>query len=261
MFDLIIIGGGPAGITAGIYAARKKLNTLLISKNFVGQVGKTSLIENWPGNKKISGVKFLERLKEHLEGFMININEGEEVIEIRRKKDFFEVITSEKDKYFTKSIIVASGANPRFLEVPGEKKFIGRGVSFCTVCDAPFFKEKIVAVIGGGNSGLEAALDLTKYAIKIYILEFSSEIKADELLYEKAKRDKKFPKFVKVKEINTRKPGKNLNEKWYNMKEAIYGHLGLWEEKLKKRKLDYVENRDDMVWRKIKGFVHRVLRI
>jgi len=191
MLDLIIIGGGPAGITAGIYAARKKLNTLLISKDFVGQIGKSSLIENWPGNKGISGVKFLERLKKHLDRFMININEGEEVTEVKRKKDFFEVKTTQKDRYFTKSIIVASGANPRSLEIPGEKKFVGRGVSFCTTCDAPFFREKAVAVIGGGNSGFEAALDLAKYAKKIYILEFSSEIRADEFLYEKAEKDKK----------------------------------------------------------------------
>ena len=191
MFDLIIIGGGPAGITAGIYAARKKLNTLIISKDFVGQVGKTSLIENWPGNKKISGVVFLERLKKHLDKFVIDINEGEEVLKIKKGKGVFEVRTTEKDRYFTKSIIIATGANPRFLEIPGEKKFVGRGVSYCVTCDGPFFKNKVVAVIGGGNAGFETALDLAGYAKKIYILEFSSEAKADEFLQEKAVKNKK----------------------------------------------------------------------
>jgi len=191
MFDLIIIGGGPAGMTAGIYAARKKLNALLISKDFVGQVGKSSLIENWPGIKKISGLDLLEKFKDHLESFMVDINEGEEVIEIRKKKDFFEVKTTEKDRYFTKSIIVSSGTNPRFLEIPGEKEFVGKGVSYCTTCDSPFFKGKKVAVIGGGNAGFEAALDLSQYAKKIHILEFSSEVKADEFLVERVKKDKK----------------------------------------------------------------------
>jgi thioredoxin-disulfide reductase len=191
MFDIIIIGGGPAGITAGIYAARKKLNTLVISKDFIGQVGKSSLIENWPGTQRISGVKYLENLKKHLEKFMVDINEGEEVVGINKKKDLFEIRTTQKDRYFTKSIIIASGTNPRPLEIPGEKEFVGRGVSYCTTCDAPFFKDKTVAVIGGGNAGLEAALDLARYAKKIYILEFSPEIKADEFLHEKAKKDKK----------------------------------------------------------------------
>ena len=212
MFELIIIGGGPAGITAGIYAARKKLNTLIISKDFIGQVGKAFLIENYPGFKKISGVNLSEKLKKHLEKFRIDINEGEEVIKIKKKKGIFEVITSQKDRYFTKSVIVASGGDPRPLEVPGEKEFIGKGVSYCSTCDSPLFKEKIVAVIGGGNSGLEAALDLARYAKKIYILEFSSEIKADEFNYEKVKQNKEIEVIcsASVKEIKGDKFVKSL---------------------------------------------------
>ena len=191
MFDLIIIGGGPAGITAGIYAARKKLNTLLISKDFIGQVGKSSLIENWPGTPRISGAEFLEKLKNHLKGFVININEGKEVVEVKKKKDLFEVMTTEKDRYLARSIIIASGTNPRPLEIPGEKEFVGKGVSYCVTCDGPFFQNKTVAVIGGGNAGLETTLDLAGYAKKIYVLEFSSEIKGDEDLLERVKKSKK----------------------------------------------------------------------
>lgn len=192
MFDLIIIGGGPAGTTAGIYAGRKKLNTLVISKDFTGQTGKAFSIENYPGIYKVQGAKLIERFKKQLKKFLVDINMGEEVTVIKKnKKGFFEVATTQKDRYFAKSIIIASGSNPRSLKIPGEKKFIGRGVSYCTVCDAPFFKDKIVSVVGGGNSGVEAALDLTKHAKKVYILEFSSDIKADEFISEKAKKNKK----------------------------------------------------------------------
>ena len=208
MFDLIIVGGGPAGITAGIYAARKKIDTLLISKDFAGQVGKISSIDNWPGTENISGIEFLENLKKHLKRFTIDIKEGEEVFEIKKEKDSFEITTSQKNKYSAKAIIIASGVKPRLLGVPGEKEFIGRGISYCSTCDAPFFEGKTVAVIGGGNAGFEDALDLTKYAKKIYILEFSSEIRADEILLEQAKKNKKIEIILsaEVKEIK----GKNF---------------------------------------------------
>jgi len=210
IYDLIILGGGPAGITAGIYAARKKINALLVSKDLVGQVGKTSSIENWPGTEKISGIEFLENLKKHLEKFTIEIKEGEEAILVNKKEKFFETIVSSKDKYFSRAIIVATGAKPRYLRVPGEEKFIGRGISFCGTCDAPFFKEKIVAVIGGGNAGFETALDLIKYAKKVYVLEFSPELKADSVLLEKAEKSDKIEIILsaEVKEIK----GKNFVE-------------------------------------------------
>jgi len=192
MFDLVIIGGGPAGITAGIYAGRKKLNTLVISKDFTGQTGKAFLIENYPGMYKVQGAKLIEKFKKQLEKFLVDINMGEEVTGIKKKKKgFFEIATTQKDRYFAKSVIIASGSNPRSLKVPGEKRLIGRGVSYCTVCDAPFFKDKTVVVVGGGNSGVETALDLTKYAEKVYILEFASRISADEFIFEKAKKNKK----------------------------------------------------------------------
>lgn len=189
MYDLIVIGGGPAGITAGIYAIRKKLNTLLVSKDFVGQAGESSLIENWPGEKHISGAELLLKMRNHLEGLGAEIKQ-EEVKNIE-KNDSFLVETSEGNNYRARAVIVASGALPRSLGIKGEKEFVGRGVSYCAICDAPFFDQKTVAVIGGGNSGLETALDLTKYAKKIYILEFSPKIKADEVLQERVRKETK----------------------------------------------------------------------
>jgi thioredoxin-disulfide reductase len=187
IYDLIIIGGGPAGITAGIYGARKKINTLLLTKDFVGQVGKTGKIENWPGSYLISGQELIENFRNHLRKFEIEIKE-EEVKKIGEKGDIFEVLTLKNNNFQAKTVIVASGRNPRPLKVPGEEKFMGKGVSFCSLCDAPFFKDKVVAVVGGGNSGFEAALDLEKYCPKVYILEFSPQVKVDEISQERAEK-------------------------------------------------------------------------
>jgi thioredoxin-disulfide reductase len=181
MYDLIIIGGGPAGITAGIYAARQKLNTLLITKTFGGQVArKAVLIENYPGFEGISGQELIQKFVSQLKKQKINI-EQTSVAGVRKEGSNFLVSTRNKKRLQAKTIIVASGADPRPLEVPGEKKFIGRGVSYCTACDGPVFSGKTVAVIGGGNSGFEAAIFLANYAKKIYILEFGSKIAADEV--------------------------------------------------------------------------------
>lgn len=209
LYDLIIIGGGPAGITAGIYATRKTLNTLLLTKDFVGQVGKTGAIENWPGKYQISGQELMGDFRDHLRKFEIEIRE-EEVKEIKRDKELFEILTLKNNSFQAKVVIVAAGRNPRPLKVPGEEKFMGMGVSFCATCDAPLFKDKIVVVVGGGNSGFEAALDLAKYSPKIYILEFSPEVRADEISQEKAKKISKISIIANaiVKEIK----GKNFVE-------------------------------------------------
>jgi NADH-dependent peroxiredoxin subunit F len=201
IYDLVIIGAGPAGITAGIYAARKKINALLLSKDFVGQTGKAFLIENYPGFEKIEGAEFIVRLKKHLEKFKIEIKE-ESVDNLKKTEDFFGIKTN-KSEYSAKSVIIASGAKPKSLGVPGEKEFVGRGISYCTICDAPFFKEKIVAVAGSGNSGIEASLELAKYAKKIYILEFFPKLKADEINQEKIKKNNKIEIILsaQIKEI------------------------------------------------------------
>ncbi|MCD6500647.1 FAD-dependent oxidoreductase [bacterium] len=190
VYDLIIIGGGPAGITAGIYAARKKLKTLLLTKDFIGQVGKTSRVDNYPGFFGVSGQELMKKFEGHLKKFEIEIKKDEEVTKVEKKGEFFSVKAENSNEFKAKALIVATGRDPRPLEVPGEKEFIGRGVSYCSICDSAFFKDKAVAVIGGGNSGFEAALDLVKYAKRIFIFERSDKIMADEILQEQVKKEK-----------------------------------------------------------------------
>jgi len=187
VYDLIVVGGGPAGITAGIYAARQKLNALLITKNFGGQmVRKAVAIENYPGFEKISGLELIQKFKSHLKKQKIDIEEAT-VSKIKKIGGIFSVSTGNKKQFKSKTVIISSGSDPRPLEVPGEKKFIGKGVSYCTACDAPFYVGKDVAVIGGGNAGFEAAIALSSWSKKIYILEHGSKIRADEIIQEKVK--------------------------------------------------------------------------
>ncbi len=203
LYDLIIIGGGPAGITAGLYAVRQKLNTLVITKNFGGQIAdKTVPVENWLGTKKISGMNLIKNFEKHLRSYPVDI-EKDGVTNIKKVKDYFLIRTSSKNYFKAKAVIVATGADPRPLEIKGEKKFIGKGVSYCVLCDGPLFNNKEVAVIGGGNCAFEATLFLTKYAKKVYVLEYQDEIPAFKDLQEKALKTKKVEIFtgVESKEI------------------------------------------------------------
>jgi len=187
IYDLIIIGAGPAGITAGIYASRQKMKTLLITKDFGGQMArKTIAIENWPGDIEISGQELIKNFKKHIEACDIEIVKQDEVSKILKKGDIFEVIIEGGKKFQAKTVIITTGADPRPLEIPGEKEFIGKGVSYCVLCDGTFFKDKIVAVIGGGNSAFEAVLLLANYAKKIYVLEYKDKVPAFEDLQDKA---------------------------------------------------------------------------
>ena len=188
MYDLIIIGGGPAGITAGIYASRQKLNTLLITKSFGGQIARKAVgIENYPGFEEISGLDLIRKFEKQLRKQKIDI-ERDSVRKIKKIGNKFLIQTASKNTFEAKTVIIASGADPRPLEVPGEKKFIGKGVSYCTTCDGPLFANKTVAVVGGGNSAFEAAIFLTKWVKKIYILEYAPKVRADEVVQEKAKK-------------------------------------------------------------------------
>jgi len=166
-YDLIIIGSGPAGITAGIYATRYNLNSVVIGEINGGAIAETHKICNYPGMNNITGFvltsKFVEHLKE-LGGSIIN----EKVIDIKKKENF-KVITN-KNEYYTKKIIIAIGSERKKLNVKGEDEFLGKGVSYCATCDAPFYKNKIVGVVGGGNSALTAAILLSEYAKKVYII-------------------------------------------------------------------------------------------
>jgi len=211
IYDLIIIGGGPAGITAGIYAARKKLKTLLITEEWGGQMTKATEIGNWPGTKMISGNDLIKQMSEHLKMFEIEIKEGKEVIDLDKKGDIFTVRDNDQ-VYEAKAVIIATGKIPRALNIPGEEEYKGKGVSFCATCDAPMFKNKTVAVIGGGNAGFATAIDLIKYAKKIYILEFFPEMKGDIVTKEKLEKSGKveFILNAAVKEIKGTKFVENL---------------------------------------------------
>jgi len=187
-YELIIIGGGPAGITAGIYAARQKISTILVTKNFGGQLNnKAVAVENYPGFEKISGLELIKKLENHLKQQEITIK-VDEVVRLEKTDNKFTAFTKNKNQFEAMAVIIASGADPRPLEAPGEKEFIGRGVSYCVLCDSPFFKNKTVAVIGGGNAGFEAAIFLSNIAKKIYILESSPQIRAFADNQEKIKK-------------------------------------------------------------------------
>ena len=196
IYDVIIIGGGPAGVAAGIYASRQRLNALLITKSFGGQMARKAVaIENYPGFEEISGLDLIKKFEKHLRKFTSRqLNKGQIKIElalvskIKKAGKTFSVLTGKKKEFKSKTVLIASGADPRPLEVPGEKKFIGKGVSYCTACDAPLYAGKDVVVVGGGNSGFEAALFLAGWARKLYILEYSSKIRADEIVQQKARK-------------------------------------------------------------------------
>ncbi|MEK7576838.1 MAG: FAD-dependent oxidoreductase [Patescibacteria group bacterium] len=187
MYDLIIVGGGPGGVAAGVYAARKQLHTLLVTESFGGQSEVSADIQNWIGTKSISGIDFAQNLEAHVRAQeSITIVTGEKVYRVSQTNDkIFLVSTDGGVTYRGRTVIVASGARRRKLGVQGEDEYNGRGVAYCSTCDAPFFKGKEVAVVGGGNAGLEAVLDLVPYASKIYLLEFGEKLKGDPITQEK----------------------------------------------------------------------------
>ncbi len=185
LYDLIIVGGGPAGAAAGVYAARKKIRTLLITKSFGGQSLPSDDISNWIGTKKITGLELAQMLEEHLRAQEeLEIVEGEAVTKVEKTGVNFTVKTESGKTYNTKTVLLAAGSRRRKLGVPGEDKFEGKGVSYCSTCDAPVFKGKVVAVVGGGNAGLEAVVDLFPYATKIYLLHRSEVLRGDPVTQE-----------------------------------------------------------------------------
>lgn len=187
MYELIIIGGGPAGITAGIYAARKKINTLLLTTDFIGQVGLSGKIENWPGEASIQGATLIGQFEDHLRQHDIDIRE-DDVLSIEQSQSQFIITTEENETLTAVTVLLATGRNPKHLNVPGEKEYAGRGVVYCTTCDAPVYQDKKVVVVGGGNTGFTSALELTYYASEVTLLEATDTLPADEILQERAKK-------------------------------------------------------------------------
>jgi alkyl hydroperoxide reductase subunit F len=186
MYDLIIVGGGPAGVSAGIYAARKKINALLIAESFGGQSVVSMDIQNWIGTPSISGYDLAKALETHLRAVDgIELMEGERVEKIEKIDGGFKISTKNGKTFETRFILLAAGSRRRRLGIPGEDKYDGKGVVFCSTCDAPIFKDKEVAVVGGGNAGIEAVVDLFPYAKKIYLVVRSDAPKGDPVTLEK----------------------------------------------------------------------------
>jgi thioredoxin reductase len=193
MYDLIIIGGGPAGIAAGVYAARKKMKTLLITDGLGGQSVVSAEIQNWIGTPSISGFDLAKNLEGHLRAQKgIEIVDDDRVTAVQKKEDgSFSLATKNAKTYEAKYILLVSGSSRKKLGVPGEAAFEGKGVVYCSICDAPLFGEKTVAVVGGGNSALESVIDLLPYASKIYLMVRSEILKGDPITQEKIKNEPK----------------------------------------------------------------------
>lgn len=187
--DLIIIGGGPAGVAAGVYAARKKLKTLILSEQVGnGQSSVSSDIQNWIGTRSISGIELGKQLREHLfayesENFVIK--EGVRVTKIEAAGKDFAILTQDGERHLGRTILITSGALRRRLKVPGAEEFEQKGITYCASCDGPVFADKDVAVIGGGNAAFESAMQLAAYCKSVTILERDPKFRADKITVEK----------------------------------------------------------------------------
>lgn len=190
IYDLIIVGAGPAGITAAVYAARKKMDTLILTRDVGGQAAYSSDIQNYLGYQFITGPELVMKFRDHLEKFDVDIREGVEVKRVKRDGDRVNVQTDE-GVYESICTIVASGRIPRHLGVDGEKEYKNRGVTYCATCDGPLFAGKDVAVIGGGNSALDAVLQLVRIANRIYLIDIADRLRADPVMVEKAEKSGK----------------------------------------------------------------------
>lgn len=190
-FDTVILGGGPAGLSAGIYASRGEISTAIIDVNmFGGQPSNYLELENYPGFAHVGGFDLMEKFEEHADKFGIQKFSMQEI----EKVDLLstpKIIKTKEHEFLTKTIIIATGAQPMKLGVVGEKEFLGRGISYCAVCDGAFYREKVVAVVGGGNAAVEEAMYLTKFAQKVYIIHRRDELRADKIVQERAFKNHK----------------------------------------------------------------------
>ena len=187
-YDLIVIGGGPAGLSAALYAAREGIETLIIERSGVGgQAGTTERIDSYPGFAQgIGGAELADAMREHAERFEVEILPAQTVTSIEAQGDYKMISTESGDSYCGRSLLLTPGATYRRLNVPGEEDLIGAGIHFCATCDGPFYKGQELLVVGGGNSGVEEGLFLTKFATKVTILEVGERLRASQILQEKA---------------------------------------------------------------------------
>lgn len=190
-FDVVILGGGPAGFSAGIYTARGNVSTAILDVSMLGGQPSNYLeLENYPGFMKIGGFELMEKFEEHADMFGVQKFPMQE-IEFIDLVSYPKIIRTKEAEFRAKSVIIATGAKPMKLGVKGEEEFVGRGVSYCAVCDGAFYKDKVVAIVGGGNSAVEEAIYLTKFASKVYIIHRRDELRADKIIQNRAAKNKK----------------------------------------------------------------------
>lgn len=206
MHDLIILGGGPAAVAAGVYAARKKLTTLVIAKNFTGQSVVSTEIYNWIGTPAISGEQLSKNLEGHLKSYLsdtFTVVEGVSVTEVTGTDGDFTVVTDNKKKYHGATVLIATGGDRRKLTVPGALELDHKGLTYCATCDGPLFSGMDVVVVGGGNAGFESSAQLLAYVKSVTLLEYAEEFKADAVTVEKvlANENMKALKNVEVLEV------------------------------------------------------------
>jgi alkyl hydroperoxide reductase subunit F len=222
MYDLIIIGGGPAGAAAAVYAARKRIKTAIIAESFGGQSIESDEIQNWIGTVAISGIELAKSFKKHVKHYaddFVNIKEGERVSNIEKIEGGFKVETN-KGSYETKTLLIATGSSRRKLDVPGAEEFEGKGITYCASCDGPFFADKDVVVIGGGNAGFESAAQLLAYCKSVTLLERGQDFKADRVTVEKVLENPKMKAVCGV-EINEIKGDKFVKSIVYHKVEPF----------------------------------------
>ena len=190
-FDVIILGGGPAGFSAALYSARSTYSTAIIDVNMLGGQPSNYLeLENYPGFFKIGGFELMEKFEQHADMFGVKKFPMQEIISVDLMTQPKRIITKEAE-FEASSVIIATGAHPMKLGVKGESEYLGRGVSYCAVCDGSFYQDKIVAVVGGGNSAVEEAIYLTNFASKVFIIHRRNELRADKIIQQKAFKNKK----------------------------------------------------------------------
>ena len=180
-YDVIILGAGPGGFGAAVYCARYNLKTLVIGKLLGGMAAEAHLVENYLGYRSITGMELCQKFRDHAQGLGAKIILGVDVVSVKKVKATFEVMTSEKKKYQAGAIVIALGTQKRKLECPNEDKFLGRGISYCASCDAPFFRDKAVGVVGGSDAAGTIALMLAEHARKVYIIYRKEELRAEPI--------------------------------------------------------------------------------
>lgn len=209
-YDVLVIGGGPAGSSAAIYSARKGLKVGVVAERIGGQVKETVGIENLISVPQTTGTKLADDLRTHMNDYTIDILEHRRIEKVEINGIDKLLTTANGEKFSAPAVIIATGASWRRLNVPGETEYIGRGVAFCPHCDGPFYKGKHVAVVGGGNSGIEAAIDLAGICSKVTVLEFMDELKADKVLQEKAKSLSNVEIFLHTQSLEVMGNGENV---------------------------------------------------